>query len=145
MGCGFFYVPHLLQYGTSVYTVSSQGPVPMSHNGFEPSVLYATDLSAAPSERDGVQVFHGEIEITYWKINIIRRVTYREVNIMQRVPSWEVNIIQILTYWEVNIVSAANILTSPATRSPYDIQWLTVSVKNSNVGFPFRSSGNQKQ
>jgi hypothetical protein len=35
MQWGFIYVPKLLRHGTTVYTVSSKGPVPTSHSGIQ--------------------------------------------------------------------------------------------------------------
>jgi hypothetical protein len=37
---GIFIVPHLLWQGTSVYTVSSERPVPTSHSGIRTQEIY---------------------------------------------------------------------------------------------------------
>lgn len=44
---------------------------------------------------------------------------------------------------EVDVVRAVHVLAPPAARSSQDEHLLSVSVKNTNVGFPERSSTNQ--
>lgn len=44
---------------------------------------------------------------------------------------------------EIDVVRAVHVLAPPAARSSQDKHLLSVSVENTNVGFPERSSANQ--